>query len=182
MTELTILRKAFVTVLDGLWWGLRDNTGPLSMYDGYIRGFHDVGKEAAENADGKGAKDAAKIALDVFTAIGLDAELEGTTIKVKECPLWERIKEKGLEYAWHVEEICWKPMLEGIGEKTGSKATVETSLRLIHNEHARVEYRKGKAQRNLDAGKIDETEYKKQISVLEESIKTLPEVGIYRFE
>ncbi|MBD3407447.1 MAG: hypothetical protein GF411_15120 [Candidatus Lokiarchaeota archaeon] len=182
MSELETLRKAFVTVLDGMWWGLRDNTGPLSMYDGYMRGFKEMGSEAAEDAEGKGANSAAKIAHTLLTAIGLDTELEQSTIKVRDCPLWNRIRERGLEYAWHIEEICWKPMLEGIGEKVGAKPVIETSLRLIHNEHARLDYKKGKAKKALDAGSIDKAEYEKQISALDEGIKKLPEVGIYRFE
>ena len=48
MSQLDILRKGFIAFLDGLWWGLRDNVGPLSMYEGYARGFQLMGAEKAE--------------------------------------------------------------------------------------------------------------------------------------
>ena len=48
MTDLDVLRTGFVAFIDGLWWGLRENTGPLSMYEGYGNGFKQMGKEIAE--------------------------------------------------------------------------------------------------------------------------------------
>jgi len=133
MSGLETLRTSFIALLDGFWWGLRDNTGPLSMYEGYARGFNQMGLEVAEKIGGKGALAASKIAGQLFDAIGLDVIVDETKITVKKCPLLDRILEKGLEYAFHIEEICWMPMLEGIGTKTGAKPEMDSALRLVHN-------------------------------------------------
>ena len=53
MTDLEILRTSFAAFIDGLWWGLRENTGPLSMYEGYSSGFKQIGTEIAEKSGGK---------------------------------------------------------------------------------------------------------------------------------
>ena len=47
MSGLDILQTGFIAFIDGLWWGLRENTGPLSMYDGYRGGFKQMGEEIA---------------------------------------------------------------------------------------------------------------------------------------
>ncbi|MHA1770660.1 MAG: hypothetical protein ACTSYL_03080 [Candidatus Thorarchaeota archaeon] len=182
MEDLSILQKGFVAFMDGLWWGLRDTVGALSMYEGYANGFKQAGKEIAEAIGGRGPTDAAKIAATIMTALGLTAEAQGKEVVVKSCPLWERIRERGLEYAFHVEEICWKPLLEGIGEKVGAKPVVTTSLRLAYVERAKAEYKKSKAKRALDAKKISEDDYKKQIEMLDKSIEHVVDEGRYGFE
>lgn len=180
--SLDMLQKAFVELVDGLWWGLRENVGALSMYEGYIRGFRQMGEAAARKAGVKGAEDAARIAHEIFVAFGMTTKLQGKEIHVKRCPLWNRILEKGLEYSFHIEEICWKPMLEGIGDKMGAKAIVETSLRLAHVERARLEHKKTKRKRDLDRGKLSQQDYETEIAKLEEKLKPISEVGRYRFE
>lgn len=182
MNDLNTLQTSFVAFVDGLWWGLRDNTGPLSMYEGYSRGFKQMGLEVAEISGGKGAQAAAVIAGKLFTAIGLDIAIDEKSIIVKKCPIWNRILERGLEFAFHIEEICWMPMLEGIGEKTGAKPEMETSLRLAHIETAKFQYKKKKAKVALDKGKITEEEYDKQIVMLDKSIENAPTLGLYRFK
>ncbi len=182
MNELNTLRTSFVALLEGLWWGLRENTGPLSMYEGYTRGFKQIGFEIAEIDGGKGALAAAKIAGQLFAAIGLDIVVDEKTIIVKKCPLLDRILEKGLEYAFHIEEICWMPMLEGIGKKSGVKPTMDSALRLVHNAKARAEYKKGKAKAALDKGQITNEEYDKEIVMLEQRIENAPKIGLYRFK
>jgi len=182
MNDLNTLRTSFVALLDGMWWGLRDNTGPLSMYEGYARGFKQMGLEIAETAGGKGAQVAAETASKLFTAIGLDVEVDEKTIIVKNCPVWNRILEKGLEYAFHVEEICWMPMLEGIGEKTGAKPQMESSLRLAHIESSKFHYKKGKAKAALEKGQISKEEYDKEIVMLDQGLKNAPAFGLYRFK
>lgn len=182
MDELETLRTSFVAFLDGLWWGLRDNTGPLSMYEGYSRGFRQIGSEVAEREGGKGAEKAAEITGKIFTAIGLDVVVEGKSVSVKKCPVWNRILERGLEFAFHVEEICWLPMLEGIGEKTGVKPRMETSLRLAHIERGKLLYKKEKASKALEQGKITKKEYDKEIVMLDKGIENAPMNGLYRFE
>ena len=182
MTDLGILRSSFVAFVDGLWWGLRENTGPLSMYEGYSGGFKQMGLEFAEKSEGKGALDAAKVAGELFSAIGLDVEVDEKSIIVKKCPVWNRILERGLEFSFHVEEICWIPMLEGIGEKIGAKPEMETSLRLAHIEGAKLDYKKGKAKAALEKGQITKEEYDNQIVMLEQSIENAPTFGLYRFK
>lgn len=182
MSGLETLRTSFIALLDGLWWGLRDNTGPLSMYEGYARGFNQMGLEVAEKVGGKGALAAAKIAGQLFDAIGLDVIVDETKITVKKCPLLDRILEKGLEYAFHIEEICWMPMLEGIGTKTGAKPEMDSALRLVHNAKTSAEYKKGKTKAALDKGQITNEEYDKEIVMLEQHIENVPKFGLYRFK
>jgi hypothetical protein len=182
MNELNTLRTSFVAFVDGLWWGLRDNTGPLSMYEGYSRGFKQIGQEVAEISGGKGAQTAAEIAGKLFTAIGLEVAIDDKSIIVKRCPIWNRILERGLEFAFHIEEICWMPMLEGIGEKTGVKPEMETSLRLAHIEAAKFLYKKDKAKAAFDKGNLTKEEYDKQIVMLDKSIENAPTLGLYRFK
>ena len=181
MTDLEILRTSFVAFIDGLWWGLRENTGPLSMYEGYSSGFKQMGTEIAEKSGGKGAEAAAKIAGQIFSAIGIEVIVQVKTVLVKKCPIWERILERGLEFAFHIEEICWMPMLEGIGEKTGAKPEMITALRLAHIESAKVEYKKEKAKKSLDSNQLTEQEYNKEITKLDQKLKTIPKFGQYVF-
>lgn len=182
MSELEILRKGFVAFIDGLWWGLRDTVGALSMYEGYAGGFRQMGIEAAEKAEAKGAAEAAKTAVTVLNAIGLKVEQNEKEVIIKSCPIWDRILERGLEYAFHVEEICWKPLLEGIGEKARAKPRMESTLRLIHLEKAKVEYKKGKAKAAFEKGAISKEEYDNQVANLEGALQSLPKEGRYRFD
>ncbi len=182
MNDLETLRTSFVALVDGLWWGLRDNTGPLSMYEGYARGFKQMGLEVAERMGGKGATAAVEIASKLFTAIGLDIAVDERAIIVKRCPVWNRILERGLEFAFHVEKICWMPMLEGIGEKVGATPEMEASLRLAHIETAKCEYKKGKAKAALDKGQISKEEYDKEIVMLDKGLENAPTFGLYQFK
>ena len=182
MSELETLRKGFIAFLDGLWWGLRDNVGPLSMYEGYAAGFKQMGEEKAEADGAMSPEAAAKTAVELFSAIGLQVEQEGTEVLVKACPLWDRILERGLEYAFHIEEICWKPMLAGIGGKAGANPIMESDLRLIHLERAKAEHKKSKARAELDRGIISKEEYNSRVDALEKVHLKIPSVGRYRFE
>ncbi len=182
MSDVEILRTGFIAFLDGLWWGLRDSTGALSMYEGYAGGFKQMGTELAEAAGGKGANDAASVAGNIFKAIGLEVEVEKNTIKVKTCPLWNRILERGLEYAFHIETICWGPLLVGIGEKLGASPSVESSLRLIHHAKSKADHKKKKAQTMLENGTITQDEFDKQVKEQETVLENISEFGIYRFE
>ncbi|MFW9887442.1 MAG: hypothetical protein ACFFER_04630 [Candidatus Thorarchaeota archaeon] len=182
MSDLDILRNGFIAFLDGLWWGLRETVGPLSMYEGYASGFREMGAEKAEADETKGPEAAAKTAAELFSAIGLDVDVKGREILVKSCPLWDRILEKGIEYAFHVEEICWKPMLEGIGGKSGAKPVVESSLRLIHLEKAKLEYKKKKAKATFDKGDISKEEYDTQVEEINQVLGKIASQGRYRFD
>ncbi len=182
MSELEILRKGFVAFIDGLWWGLRDSVGALSMYEGYAGGFRQLGAETAERLGGSGPEKAAEIAVQIFNALGLKAEQSGKEILIKSCPLWDRILERGLEYSFHIEKICWGPMLEGIAERTRTKAIVENSLRLGYVKRAGLEYKKTKAKRALDQGRMSKEEFDAQVAYLDEQLKSVKEYGLYRFE
>jgi len=182
MDDLQILRKGFVAFLDGLWWGLRDTVGALSMYEGYAGGFRQIGEELAEQMGGKGADAAASIATAIMRALGLDARQEGKEIVVKSCPIWDRILERGLEYAFHVEKICWAPLLEGIGKKTGTKAVVKSSLRLAYVERAKAEYKKAKAKKSLDSGAMTQDEYEQLVKSMDERLSKIVDEGRYAFE
>ncbi|MHA1637485.1 MAG: hypothetical protein ACTSUB_05665 [Candidatus Thorarchaeota archaeon] len=182
MSDLNILQSSFVALIDGMWWGLRDNVGPLSMYEGYAGGFRQIGIEAAKRNGGKGAESAARIATEILNLIGLDVEQNEKEIVVKKCPLWNRILERGLEYSFHIEEICWKPLLEGIGELTGAKVELQSSLRMNHLDTVKIEYKKGKAKAALDRGAITKDAFDKQINALTDSSAKIPQVGRYRFK
>ncbi|MDH4212603.1 MAG: hypothetical protein OEV85_01680 [Candidatus Thorarchaeota archaeon] len=182
MNDLEILRKGFVAFIDGLWWGLRDNTGALSMYEGYSGGFRQMGEEIAESIGGKGPEKAVEIAAEILRAIGLDVETYKKEIIVKSCPIWNRILERGLEFSFHVEEICWMPLLKGIGEQTGATPIFNTSLRLIHIENAKVDYKKARAKAAFEKGDISKKDYDKQIDILEKSLESTGKYGCYRFE
>ncbi len=182
MSDLEILRSSFVAFIDGMWWGLRDNTGPLSMYEGYEQGFRQIGEEYATKVGGRGPEAAAKISAEIMSAIGLDAEASGSEVIVKECPIWNRILERGLEFAFHIEEICWKPMLEAIGEKTGSKPIMLSSLRLNSIAMARINHKIGKIKTALDKGVISQEEFDKEKTKLSTESTKIPEFGQYRFQ
>jgi hypothetical protein len=182
MSDLEILRKGFVAFIDGLWWGLRDNTGALSMYEGYSGGFRQMGKEIAEISGGKGPEKSAEIAGSILRAIGLDIEVNKKEIRVKSCPIWNRILERGLEFSFHVEEICWMPLLKGISEVTGATPAAENSLRLIHIENSKIEYKKVKAKKAYESKDISKDEFDKQIGILNESLERAQRHGHYRFE
>ena len=182
MTDLDILRIGFVAFVDGLWWGLRENTGPLSMYEGYSGGFKQMGEEIAEANGGKGPDAAAEIAGEIFRAIGMDVEVDKREIIVKSCPIWNRILERGLEFSFHIEKICWMPMLEGIGEKTGAKPEMESALRLAHIESTKVDYRKSKVKAALDKNQITKEEYDKEMVILDQRLVNTPTFGLYRFK
>jgi len=182
MNDLEILRKGFVAFIDGLWWGLRDNTGALSMYEGYSGGFRQIGKEIAEGIGGTGPERASEIAGEILRAIGLDVDINKKEIIIKSCPIWNRILERGLEFSFHVEEICWMPLLEGIGEKTGTKPIFGASLRLVHIENMKVDYKKARAKAAFEKGDISKEDYDKQIVILEKSLESTSKYGRYRFE
>jgi hypothetical protein len=182
VNDLEILRKCFVAFIDGLWWGLRDNTGALSMYEGYSGGFRQMGKEIAEISGGSGPERAAEIAGSIFRAIGLIVEVNRKEIQVKACPIWSRILERGLEFSFHVEEICWMPLLEGISDVIGAKPVLENSLRLVHIENNKIEYKKMKAKKAKESGAITKEEFDKQIGILNESLDSAKKYGHYRFE
>ncbi len=114
--------------------------------------------------------------------MGLEVAVNEKAIIVKKCPIWERILERGLEFAFHVEEICWIPMLEGIGEKTGAKPEMVSALRLAHIEHSRIDYKKNKAKKALDNGQMTKEEYDKEIVMLDKIQENTPTLGRYRFK
>jgi hypothetical protein len=182
MSELEILRKGFIAFLDGLWWSLRNTVGALSMYEGYIGGFKQLGQEAAEKAAVRGPEGAARTAAETLRAIGLEVDQKGKEIEIKSCPLWNRIIQRGLEYAFHIEEICYTPLLDGIGQKAGAKPVLVSSLRDAYLEKAKLQYKLERAKSSSVKGEISQAEYNKQRDMLEQSIAKLPRTGRYRFE
>jgi hypothetical protein len=182
MDNLEILRTGFIAFLDGLWWGLRDQTGALSMYEGYSGGFKELGKEIAQHSNDKGPEAAARITIDIFTAIGMESELNGNQVIVKSCPIWNRILKKGLEYSFHVETICWKPMLEGIGEVLNATPIVDNSLRIAYIAKSKADYKKMKAKGQLDLGNISQGDYDKLIKEVDTTLEKQPKFGVYGFK
>ena len=182
MGESDTLRKGFIAFLDGLWWSLRNTVGALSMYEGYMGGFKQLGQEAAEKAGAKGPEAAARAAVETLRAIGLDVEQKGKEIEIKSCPIWNRVLERGLEHAFHIDEICYTPLLAGIGEKAGARPILVWSLRTSHLERTKLQYKLEKAKSSLQKGEMPQAEYNKQRDMLEESMAKLPRTGRYRFQ
>jgi len=125
---------------------------------------------------------AAEIAGKIFGAMGLDVEVAKNEIIIKSCPIWNRILERGLEFSFHVEEICWMPLLEGIGERIGATPIFDSSLRLIHIEHTKIDHKKARAKIAFEKGDISKEDYDKQIVILEKSLESTAKYGHYRFE
>ena len=141
-----------------------------------------MGRELAESMGGKGPERAAEIAGEILRTIGLEVEVDKRSIIVKSCPIWNRILERGLEFSFHIEEICWMPLLDGVAKITGAKPIADTSLRLLHINRQKVEYKKGKAKKALEKGNLTKEEYEKQIVMLDKDIEGMPKYGQYRFE
>ncbi|MHA1906944.1 MAG: hypothetical protein ACW98Y_06595 [Candidatus Thorarchaeota archaeon] len=182
MSDLDILRTSFVAFVDGMWWGLRDNTGPLSMYEGYERGFRQIGLEHAEKVGGNGPEAAAGIAAEIMNAMGLEVEAKDSEVIVKECPIWNRISERGLEFAFHIEEICWFPMFAAIGEKTGTQPVMVSALRLNAIAKTKIDYKTGKVKAAFEKGALSQEEFDKENTKLSIEATRISEVGQYRFE
>jgi hypothetical protein len=103
--------------------------------------------------------------------LGREVQRQGDTIRVISCPLWNRIKERGLEYAYHCEEFASAPLLAGLKDALGlHEVKVETSLRLAHLERARLEYKLSQ----LKGAASNDSAAKKQRTELEEQLKQLP--------
>ncbi|MEM2142819.1 MAG: hypothetical protein QXS20_03495 [Candidatus Thorarchaeota archaeon] len=182
MSELELVRKSFIAFLDGLWWGLRDTVGALSMHEGYARGFRQIGIEAAERSSPRGPEAAAKTAAELMRALGLDARQEGHKITVHSCPLTDRIIERGLEYAFRIDEICWLPMMQAIGERAGAVPSCKHSLSSLYLERQRLDYKIEKAKASFEAGKLSRDEFEREMSGLEKAKNGLPDHGEYVFE
>ncbi len=182
MMELDTLRQSFIAFLDGLWWGLRDNVGALSMYEGYSNGFRQMGREAAERVKEKGPRAAAHVAVDVMRAIGLEVMQEDNRVVIHSCPLWERVLKRGLEYAFHIEEICWMPLLRGIGEILGATPACESDLRTSYLERAKSEYKIKRLEQDVARGKIRQEEFQRQRAAMVADMEHVPKTGVYRFD
>ncbi len=182
MTELDTLRMSLVAFLDGLWWGLRDNVGALSMYEGYANGFRQIGREAAERVGERGPAAAARVAADVMRAMGLEVTQDANRVVIHSCPLWKRVLERGLEYAFHIEEICWMPLLRGIGERLGATPVCESDLRTAHLERAKIEYKIRRLEQDMERGKIQRDDFQRQKESLMDSMSRVPKTGVYRFD
>ncbi len=168
MDSLTALQKFFTSWMDQLWWSMRDLVGALSMIECWVDSWHAASVEISKlaRADGLAPKETA---AKTFEILGKTVKIEGNTLCITQCPIWDRIKERGLEYAYRCEEFACAPLLQGFKEAMGvTEATVETSLRLMHLERARLEYKLAKT------GKAQTSDSKTQREQLEKELKQLP--------
>jgi len=170
MEALPALQKLLVAWMDELWWSMRDRVGALSIIECLQNSWRAGGREIGEIAKQQGLSSTATVEA-VLSMLGREVQLQGNTIRVLACPLWNRIKERGLEYAFHCEEFASAPLLAGLKDALGLREVkVETSLRLAYLERAKLEYKlsqlKGSASGDLGA--------KKQRAELEEQLKQLP--------
>ena len=165
MNSLTTLQKFFTSFCDQLWWSMRDRVGALSMIDCWIESWQAASKEISKlaKADCLTSQETAEKTLEM---LGKTIQVKGNIINVTKCPIWDRIKERGLEYAYRCEEFACTPLLQAIG---GSKTSVETSLRLTHLERTRLEYKISKIE------KTTTSESKAEREKLEKELKQLPE-------
>ncbi|MFX1474607.1 MAG: hypothetical protein ACFFCO_03885 [Promethearchaeota archaeon] len=168
MDSLSALQKFFTSWMDQLWWSMRDRVGALSMIECWVESWHaaslEIGKLA--RADGSAPQEATAKTLET---LGKTVQVEGNTLRVTQCPIWAQIKERGLEYAYRCEEFACTPLLDGLKDAIGAtETTVETSLRLMHIEQARLEYKLSKL------GKAATSDSKAQREKLEKELKQLP--------
>ena len=166
---LPALQKFLVAWMDELWWSMRDRVGALSIIECLQNSWRTGGREIGEvtKRQGLSAPAAVEAALSM---LGRETRVQGTTIRVLACPLWSRLKERGLEYAFHCEEFASAPLLTGLKEALGLREVkVETSLRLAYLERARLEYKLSQLK-----GTASDASAKKERAELEEQLKRLP--------
>ena len=170
MEALPSLQKFVVAWMDELWWSMRDRVGALSIIECLQNSWRTGGREIGMLAKQQGLP-AATAVESVLSMLGREVQRQDDTIRVLACPLWNRIKERGLEYAFHCEEFASAPLLAGLKDALGLREVkVETSLRLAYLDRAKLEYKLSqlKAAASGDAGA------KKQRAELEEQLKQLP--------
>lgn len=182
MSDSGTLRKTFTTFIDGLLSSPRNSLGDRSWTDRHSSIFRQIGQGAAVRAEVKGAEAAARTAAEILRAMGFEVEQKGKEVVIKSSPAWERVLDRGLEYAAQVQDVCWTPLLKGIGERAGARVRAVTSLSLASMDKTGLEYRLKKAKQNRDKGAISIAEYYEQRDDLERSIASLPKTGQYEFE
>jgi hypothetical protein len=166
---LPALQKFLVAWMDELWWSMRDRVGALSIIECLQNSWRAGGREIGETAKRQGLSAPAAMEA-VLAMLGREAQVQGNTVRVLACPLWNRIKERGLEYAFHCEEFATAPLLTGLKDALGlSEVKVETSLRLAHLDRAKLEYKLSQLK-----GTVSDASTKKQRAELEEQLKRLP--------
>ncbi len=150
--------------MDQLWWSMRDRVGALSMIECWVESWRAASIEISKLAqvDGLTPQETAEKILEM---LGKTVQVQGNTIHITKCPIWDRIKERGLEYAYRCEEFACTPLLQATG---ASEVSVETSLRLMHLERARLEYKIAKT------GKAATSDSKAEREKLEKELKRLP--------
>ena len=182
MSDPGTLRKTFTAFIDGLLSSPSRSLGDRSWIDRHSSIFRQIGQGAAVRAEAKGAEAAAHTSAEALRAMGFDVEQRGKEVVIKSSPAWEKILDRGLEYAAHVQEVCWTPLLKGISERAGARVRAVTSLSLASMEKTELEYNLKRAKQDRDNGAISIAEYYKQRDALERSIAGLPKTGHYEFE
>jgi hypothetical protein len=169
MDALLALQKFLVAWMDELWWSMRDRVGALSIIECLQNSWRAGGREVGELLKKQDVSPAATVGA-VLSMLGREVQLQGNTVRVVACPLWDRIRQRGLEYAYHCEEFASAPLLAGLKDALGLReVTVETSLRLAYLERARLEYKLARLREAASSAAA-----KKQRAELEEQLKRLP--------
>jgi len=169
MDSLKTLQKFVVTWMDELWWSMRDRVGALSMIECLSNSWQAAGREFGELARNNGLT-SVETTAKILSILGRNATVEDGTVKVTKCPLWDRIREGKLEYAFKCEDFTCAPFLAGIKEGIGAKKTaVKTSMRLLHVEQARLEYKISK----LESVGASDSAVKAQLADLEKQLEIL---------
>jgi len=182
MSDPVTLRKTFTAFIDGLLSSPGRSLGNRSWSDRNSSTFRQIGQGAAVKSEARGAEAAAHTAAETLRAMGFEAEQRGKQVVIKSCPAWERVLDRGFEYAAQVQEVCWTPLLKGISERAGAMVRAVTSLSLASMEKTELEYKLKRAKQDRDNGAISIAEYYKQRDALERSIAGLPKTGHYEFE
>ncbi len=177
METLDTFQKFFVSWLDELWWSMRDRVGALSIIECFVNSWKAGGTTIGKQTKHKGQN----IVESIQTAhkiLGRTTSVSENTIFVSSCPFWNRIKEKGLEYALHCEEFLCAPLLDGIREALSAKETqVETSLRLAYITRARLEYKISK----LESTALTNVDTQRQLTRLKKDLAALPKEPVCIF-
>ena len=174
MDQLSLMQRFVIAWMDELWWSMRDRVGALSIIECLQNSWRAAGREVGEFLQQEGLSPTAAAKM-MFEVLGRKVSTKNGELLVSSCPFWNRIKERGLEYALRCEEFTCAPLLEGLKEAMkAEEARVDISIRQVHVERAKLEYKLSKlaVSTNPQAGA--------QRAKLEQQLANLPKQPVCR--
>ncbi|MFX0167996.1 MAG: hypothetical protein ACFE89_01455 [Candidatus Hodarchaeota archaeon] len=170
MDQFKTLQEFIVAWMDELWYSLRDRVGALSMIESLQNSWKAAGQKVGELAKSEGLT-IAETAKTAHHMLGRTVTLEGNTLIVTTCPIWDRILTGNLEYGLRCEEFVCAPYLDGMkGALNAKEAIVETNLRLAYVKRAQLEYKLSK----LKSQPSEDSKAQNERKVLQKQLDQLP--------